>query len=164
MEERDKSPFRVVIAAGDDKNASDIAAELEAQGAEQIDVQHDGAGFFTLPVIGAFVVGYMSVTGFTAWVVNWWRTRGKDGVLLQVTPAGEVKTQSLPIPYGQVILVTKDGQWLRYEDTDKEKLGELITKLLSGLVPAGGKPTSAREVRAASDSSAEKGGEAATGS
>jgi hypothetical protein len=90
----------------------------------------------------------MSIAGFVAWLKNWSDTRGRKGLLLRVAEDGEVSVQRIDIPYGQVILVTKDGQWLRYEDTDPEKLSDLVTKLAGGLVPDDGTPTSPAEVGA----------------
>lgn len=140
------SRHRVVIAAQGDEDAKSIASAIEEQGAERVDVQHEGAGLFPIAAFGAIVVGWMSIAGFVVWLKNWAKTRGEKGVLLRHTADGDVAVQEINIPYGQVILVTKDGQALIYKDADPEKLSDLVTKFTGGLVPTGGTPMTPKEV------------------
>ena len=86
--------YRVIIAAYGDEDARSIATEIEQEGAEEIDVKHDGAGLFPIPAFAAIVVAWMGVTGFIAWLQNWMETRKRTGLLLRVTESGEISVRA----------------------------------------------------------------------
>jgi len=138
---------RFTIIAADEPAARDLARSAEESGASDVDVSGGGQGVITMAQAGFALVGTMTATAFTTWVVGRVKQMFSKSVLIRVPAKGEVQITELPISGNQVIAIGEGGQWIKHIDVDTDtKLGEMVTTLASGLIPSGGVPTSRTEV------------------
>lgn len=89
------------------------------------------------PIFIPFIIhGVVALGLFAKYVYDWWSHRNDKGLLLQVAPSGEVTVKEIAIPYGQILVVDKEGKVTTYRSGSLDEMKTIMTAASTGVTDA----------------------------
>jgi hypothetical protein len=119
----------------EDKNEAEAARDDVVRGGGRAVVAEPPDG--VAPILIPFIIyGVVTLGFFAKNVYDWWSHRNDKGLLLQVAPSGEVTVKEIAIPYGQILVVDKEGKVTTYRSGSLDEMKAIMTAATTGVTDA----------------------------